>query len=215
MQGARCKVQGGEAAPPRWCPPGVVLGALLVLLAPSRAEAHLVTTGLGPVFDGIGHLFLTLEDLLPALAIALYAGLKGKEASRVTLFLLPGAWLLGGVAGLVTGLALPQWVTIGSFLVAGGLVVVDAPLRTRWVTGMVGALGLLHGTMNGAAMAEARLGFVGLIGVAVSLFVLVALATAVVVSLRRPWMRIAVRVAGSWVVATGLLLLGWWFRPGE
>jgi urease accessory protein len=30
-----------------------------------------------------------------------------------------------------------------------------------------------------------------------------------VVSLRAPWTRIAVRVAGSWVAATGLLLLGW------
>jgi hypothetical protein len=67
--------------------------------------------------------------------------------------------------------------------------------------------------MNGAAMAEARLGVLGLIGVAVSLFVLVALATALVVSLTRPWTRIAVRVAGSWIVATGLLLLGWWMRP--
>jgi hypothetical protein len=30
-----------------------------------------------------------------------------------------------------------------------------------------------------------------------------------VVSLRMPWTRIAVRVTGSWIAATGLLLLGW------
>ncbi len=46
-----------------------------------------------------------------------------------------------------------------------------------------------------------------------SLFVVVALATALVVSLTRPWTRIVVRVAGSWIVATGLLLMGWWLRP--
>jgi hydrogenase/urease accessory protein HupE len=192
---------------------GATLAALSVLLLPARAEAHLVTTGLGPVFDGIGHLFLTLEDLLPALALALFAGLKGKDAARSVLFLLPAAWLLGGLVGLASGLEPPQWLTIGSFLVAGGLVATDASLSARWVTVVAIGLGLLHGTMNGAAMAEARLGFLGLIGVAVSLFVLVALVSALVVSLTRPWTRIAVRVAGSWIVATGLLLLGWWMRP--
>jgi urease accessory protein len=44
------------------------------------------------------------------------------------------------------------------------------------------------------------------------LFVTVALAAALVVAIRAPWGRIAVRVAGSWIVAMGLLLLGWSFR---
>jgi len=33
-----------------------------------------------------------------------------------------------------------------------------------------------------------------------------------VVSLRRPWTRIAVRVTGSWLAAVGLLMLGWGLR---
>ena len=41
---------------------------------------------------------------------------------------------------------------------------------------------------------------------------LVALASACVVSLRAGWARIAVRVAGSWVAAIGLLMLGWSLR---
>jgi urease accessory protein len=39
-----------------------------------------------------------------------------------------------------------------------------------------------------------------------------ALAAAMVVAIRVPWGRIAVRVAGSWIVAIGLLLLGWSLR---
>jgi hypothetical protein len=35
------------------------------------------------------------------------------------------------------------------------------------------------------------------------------------VSLERPWTRIAVRVAGSWIVAVGLLYLGWTFGAGR
>ena len=52
----------------------------------------------------------------------------------------------------------------------------------------------------------------GLLGIMTTLFVVVSLATAIVVSLRRPWMRVVVRVAGSWIVATGILMLGWHFR---
>ena len=62
--------------------------------------------------------------------------------------------------------------------------------------------------MNGAVLREGA-GTLGLIGAMTVLFVLVALASALVVSLNRPWERIAVRVAGSWVSAVGLLMIGW------
>ena len=55
-----------------------------MLLRPSDAAAHLVTTGMGPVYDGIGHLLLTPEDLVPVLALALYAGLRGAADGRRT-----------------------------------------------------------------------------------------------------------------------------------
>ncbi len=44
-----------------------------------------------------------------------------------------------------------------------------------------------------------------------TLFALVSLVTGLVVSVERPWTRIAVRVAGSWIVAIGVLYLGWTF----
>ena len=61
-------------------------------------------------------------------------------------------------------------------------------------------------------MSQAKLGALGLVGIVATLFVLVALAAGLVVALRAPWTRIAVRVAGSWIAAIGLLLLGWSFR---
>ena len=62
-------------------------------------------------------------------------------------------------------------------------------------------------TRNGAALKEGA-GTLGLLGIVVMLCVLAASASAFVVSLKTPWMRIAVRVAGSWVASSGLLLLG-------
>ena len=61
-------------------------------------------------------------------------------------------------------------------------------------------------------MSQAKLGALGLVGIVATLFVVVALAAAMVVALRAPWGRVAVRVAGSWIAAVGLLLLGWSFR---
>jgi hypothetical protein len=48
-----------------------------------------------------------------------------------------------------------------------------------------------------------------LIGVAAVVFVLVALVAALVIQQRQAWSRIAVRVLGSWIAASGLLMLGW------
>ena len=170
---------------------------LATFLLPARADAHLVTTGLGPVYDGIGHLLTTPEDLVPALALALYAGLRGPRAGRRALFLLPPAWLLGGLVGLRSPMTIAFPLAAISFLVLGILVALDL---------------LADGFLNGAALAGADSGVRGLIGIAVALFVVVALAAALVVALERPWKRIAARVAGSWIAAVGLLLLGWSLR---
>ena len=55
-------------------------------------------------------------------------------------------------------------------------------------------------------------GFLALFGISLAVFVLVALVAALVVSLRAQWARVTVRVAGSWIKAIGLLMLGWTYR---
>jgi hydrogenase/urease accessory protein HupE len=184
--------------------------AVALALAPSAARAHLVTTGLGPVYDGIGHFMLSLDDVLPVIALALFAGLRGPAPGRHALLALPLAWMTGGIAGLLAGNAPTFPLTSFSFLVLGGLVAADLSLPSVVVTLITILLGLMHGFLNGAAFRQAGSdALLELLGVMTTLFVLVALFAALVLSLRRPWTRIVVRVAGSWIAATGLLLLGW------
>jgi hydrogenase/urease accessory protein HupE len=182
---------------------------------PWDVEAHLVTTGLGPVYDGIGHLLMTPEDLLPVLALALVAGLQGAEAGRCVLGLLPSSWLVGGCIGRLApalpGVPIPAL----SLLILGILVAVDLRLPPSAVTVLALSLGLLQGVLNGVAMQQAGAGALGLLGLLAALFVLVALVAAGVVSLHQQWTRIAVRVAGSWMAAIGLLMLGWFLRGGS
>jgi hydrogenase/urease accessory protein HupE len=189
------------------------VAGLALWLLPSASHAHLVTTGLGPFYDGVSHFALTPEDFLPALALALLAGQRGSRAGRLALFALPGAWLAGGIAGLVfPTVSSATLLTTVSFLALGGLVAAEARLRPEWVTGLAVVVGLVHGYLNGAAMSQAKLGALGLVGIVSTLFVAVALAAALVVAIRAPWGRVAVRVAGSWIVAVGLLLVGWSLR---
>ena len=192
---------------------GAVLGVVAGAVLPSPAEAHLVTTGLGPLYDGISHVLLSPDDLLPILAMSMLAGLNGPAAGRRTLFGLTGAWLLGGLAGYLFGQALlPGTMTCVSFLALGGLTAADRRLSPAVVLGIAAAVGLLHGWLNGTGIAAAQREALGLAGIGSAIFVVVALASAFVVSLRTAWMRIAVRVAGSWVAAIGLLMLGWSLR---
>ncbi len=69
--------------------------ALGALLGPGVAEAHLNSTGMGPLYDGLVHFLTSPEDLVPALGLALLAGLRGAAFGRRAALALPSAWLLG------------------------------------------------------------------------------------------------------------------------
>jgi|SRR5580765_46195 len=182
-----------------------------LMASPGSAQAHLVTTGLGPVYDGLVHYALAPEDLVPVLALAALAGLRGAPHGRRVLLVLPIAWLLGRLLGLSIGIVASPLAPVASFLLLGGLVAAD-PLAATSALALI--LGLLHGYLNDVAMARPGLGALGVIGVVICVFTLTALVTSLVVPLRAEWPRVAVRVAGSWIAAVGLLLLGWTLRPG-
>lgn len=188
-----------------------MLVSFALLCNPSRAAAHLVTTGMGPVYDGIGHLLSTPEDLVPVLALALYAGLRGAVTGRRAMFLLPLAWFVGGIAGSSLNIVPAFPIPAISFLVFGGLIAADLCVSAAAVTVLAIVLGLVHGFLNGAVLKDGA-GTLGLVGIMTILFVLITLASAFVVSLKKPWARVVVRVAGSWIAATGMLMFGWAMR---
>ena len=188
--------------------------AIAIALIPLRVEAHLVTTGLGPIYDGVTHVVATPDDLIPTVMLALLAGMNGAAAGRRALFALTAAWLGGGAAGFVCGQPIvPSAAPVVSFLTLGALTAADRRLSALVVTGLAVTVGLVHGAVNGAAVAASGREAIGLIGIGSTVFVVTAIAAARAVSLRAAWARIVVRVFGSWVAAIGLLMLGWQLRP--
>ena len=189
-----------------------VATALMLASGAPQAHAHLIETGLGPVYDGIAHFALTPEDLIPALALAVLAGLRGRDHARRAIFVLPMAWLLGGFLGASAKVLLPNSLSWVPLLVLGSLVAADIRLPATATTALAVALGLFFGLANGYAIAQAGPGVRGVVGIVGAVFVVTTLGAACAVAWQSGWLRIAWRVVGSWIAASGLLLLGWSLR---
>jgi urease accessory protein len=191
-----------------------ITGALILLIAyPSTAAAHLVTTGLGPFYDGALHLLLSPEDLLGLVAAIALAGLQGAKAGRIAVIALAVAWFIFSLVSLnlAVGFDFP-WLSIFSIIILGALVAVNPTLPPTVVALFAGLYGALHGLLNGSALAAMDSGLLSIVGVSVTVLIIGLLCSALIVSLKAAWTRIAIRVAGSWIAAVGMLMLGWMVR---
>ncbi|HLZ75533.1 HupE/UreJ family protein [Phenylobacterium sp.] len=186
-------------------------------MIPAVAQAHLVVTGMGPIYDGIDHFGLSPEDSVPVVALAFFAGLRGAATARLLLAALPLAWLAGGLIAL-SGVAIPaaglSVATAVAFLAIGGLLAANVRLPPAVSAAAAIGLGLLRGfaDLSGTAFSGGHL--LTLAGMGASVFVVFALAASLTLPLKRFWMIIAIRVGGSWLAALGLLLAGWAWRYG-
>jgi hydrogenase/urease accessory protein HupE len=158
---------------------------------------------------------MTPADVLAVLGLGLLGGQLGKRASRGAVLALPGGWLVGGLAGVAFPgpHELPAATALG--VLAGGLLVAaNARVPRGAFVALAVVLGALHGFVTGATTTAAGGDLLTLAGAVLAAFTLASLVPALVVGLREGWARIAVRVAGSWVAAIGLLMLAWLARSG-
>lgn len=193
----------------------IALGAILAVCAiPECVSAHLVTSGVGPFYDGVAHFFVSPDDLVVALALALFGGLSGRQAARRLVVVLPLCWLAGAALG-AHGVAAPGsgWVPALSMILAGGLAALNPKVPVFVPAAVAGALGFMHGGFNGQAMAASNTPFLAAWGIAAAAGILVLLLAAWTTSFHKGWQQIAARALGSWAAAIGLLALAWKFRP--
>jgi urease accessory protein len=194
---------------------GTAFAAIFLSIAVQipEANAHLVTTGLGPFYDGLAHVLFTPEDSIAVLVIALLAGMSGIATGRAVLFTLPVAWCVGALLGLhAPAVQMPTWWTVATFMGLGGLIAVNYRLSASAAVVLSLILGLAHGYFNGSGMTGTSSPLSMLVGTLGSIFFSLAVIAALAASVHVPWTRIAVRALGSWIAAAGLLTLGWTLR---
>ena len=190
--------------------------AAALFLAPAAALAHDLSDRHGAFLDAAIHPLTELDHVLAFFALGLLAGQQGAPAARRSL----AAFVAGLLLGVVLSAALPVSPDalrfLGVFnlasLFALGTLVAAALRLPLWLVAFLAALfGVSHGLENGLDLAGA-LSVLSALGVLAAGLVATAPVAVLVARLRAGWQRIAVRVAGSWVAAIGLIVLGLRFR---
>lgn len=183
-------------------------GAALALTV-SPALAHDAFGNAGAFWGGFLHPLTALEHVLAIIAFGLLAGLQPPRPVFAALLTLALALAVGGIAGMAgwlppdLGLA-----AAGSIAVVALLVAVARPLPPPVLIALALVLGLLHGAANGAAVPVGADRIAFLLGLVAGPTLLAHLLGGAVRHLEAPWVRVAVRVLGSWLTAVGLLVLG-------
>jgi urease accessory protein len=185
---------------------------LFLLSVAGNADAHSMVKGVGDFYAGLLHVLTALEHILPFIALSLLVGQRGmKMQADAALLVFPFALMLGATAALwappLHGLA---FFNIASAILLGGLVASAWPLPRVLLYGLVVLFGLSHGFANGEAVTETTKAYLFILGIGLAGLVVLAYGTLLVDFLlkrKAGWIAIAVRVAGSWIAAIGVLVL--------
>jgi urease accessory protein len=188
--------------------------ALVVCLVSfaGSADAHSMVKGVGDFYAGLLHVLTALEHVLPFIALSLLAGQRGMKAqAEAVLLVFPVALMAGAAAALwlppLPGLA---FFNIASAILLGALVAAARPLPRAVFYGLVVVFGISHGFANGEAITQTTKAYLFILGVGLSGLAVLAYGTLMVDFLlkrKAGWITIAVRVAGSWIAAIGVLVL--------
>jgi hypothetical protein len=144
----------------------------------------------------------------------MFAGSRGPAQARYVLFSVPLCWLGILLAGFMPPTRLLLGLDAIAFLISGGLMAANvkmSPTALLPVAILVAALCAVAGGFSEPSEQPLKL---ALLGGAAMLFTLIALISAAARTLRSMPATIAMRVLGSWVAATGLLLVGWSIHQG-
>jgi urease accessory protein len=183
------------------------VATVVLLCAVSSAHAHAVE-GVGDFYAGMLHPVIALETLLPTIALALLAGQQERGGALLAVALFPATVGIGGLAAQFVP-ASTTWdaVNLVSIPVLG-IAVAWARALPRWAIAAIAVtVGAALGATNGAEATASMSAWLFVPGLTVSALFLIVVVVGLVRSAEKQWARIAVRVAGSWIAAIGVMVL--------
>ena len=193
----------------RWLP---LLLCLVVF--PTTAHAHSPVKGLGDFYSGLLHPLTTPSHVLLIVALGLLAGRRRPfhlKAPMAIFSALSGAALVVATVGGTRGIH-PN-VMVGIALWAGILLALDKNLSPAPFCALVAVAAVVMGLDSAVESKSASAVIKTILGNWISLVVLVC-DIAIYVSLggEAKWLKVALRIAGSWIVAISLLVLAFSIR---
>lgn len=186
------------------------------LLSSRAAEAHIIASRLGDFYTGALHPLTDPQDIVLWLALGALAGSLGPQRGRWLVPLFPLGLLFGLALGRTFGVTGGGAVVDSGFVVLLGLLIAAAVQVPTFILATLGfAVAALRGAVNAEAInADTNLPLFAF-GLALVGYAAITLIAAATVAFRqadrdktRGWRSIAIRAAGSWIAAIGLMMGG-------
>lgn len=194
---------------------GAIAGLCLFALP---AHAHSPIAGLNDFYAGALHPFVSPAHLVVLLALGLAIGQRAHgamgraEAPLLALLLaLPLGLATHRLAGDPDGQRALLLLAAGLGLAVAGQLALP---RSALVV-LAAATALIVGWNSGPGALDGRPRALALAGTGAAVLLLVTYVAILTSLAARPWLRIAMRVAGSWLAAAALLVLALGFAPGR
>jgi urease accessory protein len=196
----------------KWWRPLIIRSALGAAcgISAGAARAHSGVQGIGDFYAGFLHPLTAPEHVLAFFALGMLAA---QQAPRGQLAL-PVFWMalvLGAIIALVQP-AIPgvAFLNILSVLALGALIALYRRMPTAVLLVLAALFGTAHGIANGEAITGLIRPYVFIPGIALAALAVSGYGlvfTDWLLRRKTEWITIAVRVAGSWITAIGMLVL--------
>lgn len=180
----------------------------MLCLLSGPAFAHSEFPGVGSFWNGALHLFVSPEEAIGLFAIGVAVARFGTERMQKPLLAHLLALPLGTIAGLFAAPAELESLRALPLLAPGVVLIVPAYSSLAYAVGAVGFASAATGFACGNAVPPDTSRLVFAAGMVFGALVVTGAALLVWERLARPWLHIGVRIAGSWMVAIGVMLLG-------
>jgi urease accessory protein len=182
--------------------------AVFVLLNADPALAHSTIPGATGFIGGLLHPFVAPAHLMALGALGLLLGQQAARERTVLLAIFAVA-LAAGVAAIASALAAqnPDVAVLAAAAILGLLVALARPVPLIGVVPVLFVTGVaieLDSVPQEISVAETLL---ALAGTSVTVFLISTLLATLMACLRRDWQRIAMRIVGSWIAASAMLVL--------
>jgi urease accessory protein len=186
----------------------IVAVAGIAALSPVPAFAHPMQ-GVGDFYAGMLHPVVTIETVLPIVALSLLAGQQRRKTAIHLLAAFPAALIVGAILASLrdapSSLGVLQLILTAGF---GIMVAFARRVPSRLLVALGAVLGISAGWTNAAELVGQASRFRFMAGLAVVGLLLLVYGNGLVRNLNREWTQIAVRVVGSWIAAVSILVLG-------
>ncbi len=188
-------------------PPSLAVWAL-ILFWPIAAWAHVETGQAGGFVSGLLHPVSGLDHVLAMVAVGLWGAQLGQPAMWLLPVAFPMMMAMGGMLGLI-GVPLPG-IEVGiavSAVVLGALILGEMKVPPAAALGIVAFFAVFHGHAHGTELAPGQNALLYSLGFVIVTGTLHAVGIALGLMHRWNAGRVALRCAGSLVLAGGLFFL--------